>query len=158
MTGSHQRFRASPMGESGGLTGFGLAEDGVSVHIDRDGHTQEHAPDTKEAVAEVQNNQRQDRVELQNGGTNVGVAEIIKRAVNIPVIVVGGIKSIDEINDIINNKKADFVSMCRPFIIEPNIIKKFKNSIQTKSKCINCNICAIAQEERPIKCYYGKVK
>lgn len=88
---------------------------------------------------------------------NLDAAEQIKKAVNIPVIVVGGIHNLDDINDIIANGKTDFVSMSRPFIIEPNIVGKFKNGTQTQSKCIMCNYCAIIGEEQPLKCYYGKL-
>ncbi len=88
---------------------------------------------------------------------NVDFAKEIKKNVKIPVIVVGGIKSIDSIISIISENKADFVSMCRPFIIEPNIVKKFKEGTQTKSKCINCNYCLIAMEEITLKCFHGKL-
>lgn len=88
---------------------------------------------------------------------NLDSAKEIKRHVGIPVIVVGGIRKIEDIRDIIENNKCDFVSMSRPFIIEPNIVSKFKEGIQTESKCINCNYCQIGIEERPFKCYYGKI-
>lgn len=88
---------------------------------------------------------------------NLKNAEEIKKNVKIPVIVVGGIKSIDEINDIIENEKCDYVSMSRPFIIEADIVKKLMNGTQRESKCINCNCCiANAINEKPLKCYYGK--
>lgn len=89
---------------------------------------------------------------------NVDSAAEIKKNVNIPVIVVGGIRKLSEIEDIITNKKADFVSMSRPFIIEPNIIKKFKENIQTESKCLNCNFCICGIESETLKCFYGKLK
>jgi 2,4-dienoyl-CoA reductase-like NADH-dependent reductase (Old Yellow Enzyme family) len=89
---------------------------------------------------------------------NVAAARRIKQSVSIPVIVVGGITNIDEITEIITNNSADFVSMCRPFIIEPDLVKKFQQGKQGTSKCIACNYCMIAAEERPLRCYYGKVK
>lgn len=88
---------------------------------------------------------------------NLDAATRIKETVSIPVIVVGGINNIDDINDIIKNKNMDFVSMCRPFIIEPDIVNKFNKGTQTKSKCIMCNHCIMIAEERPLKCYYGRV-
>ncbi len=88
---------------------------------------------------------------------NVLYAKQIKEQVTIPVIVVGGIKTLDTINSIITEKKADFVSMCRPFIIEPNIVKKFENGTQTNSQCIDCNYCGVAQEEKSLRCYKGKL-
>jgi 2,4-dienoyl-CoA reductase-like NADH-dependent reductase (Old Yellow Enzyme family) len=88
---------------------------------------------------------------------NLEAAVQIKMAVNIPVIVVGGINKMEDINCIIENNNIDFVSMSRPFIIEPDIVNKFSKGIQTKSKCIMCNYCAIIAEEEPLKCHYGRL-
>lgn len=88
---------------------------------------------------------------------NLDAAIQIKHAVDIPVIVVGGINNMDDINAIIGNSKIDFVSMCRPFIIEPEIVSKFQKGTQTKSKCIMCNYCGIIAEEQTLKCHYGKL-
>jgi 2,4-dienoyl-CoA reductase-like NADH-dependent reductase (Old Yellow Enzyme family) len=89
---------------------------------------------------------------------NVAAAERIKNAVSIPVIAIGGIRSKDDIIDIIENRKADMVSMCRPFIIEPNIVRKFEDGTQDESRCINCNYCLMAAQVNPLKCYYGKIR
>lgn len=86
---------------------------------------------------------------------NLKSAVQIKKEVEIPIILVGGISNIDDINLIIN-KKIDLVSMSRPFIIEPGIVNKFKESNQRSSKCLKCNICLFAGENKPLKCYYGK--
>ncbi|MFH1384268.1 MAG: NADH:flavin oxidoreductase [Candidatus Omnitrophota bacterium] len=86
---------------------------------------------------------------------NVEAAAVIKREVSIPVIVVGGIRAIGDISNIIENGKADFVSMCRPFISEPDIVKKFEDDRQKVSKCISCCNCAILLEENPIRCCYS---
>ena len=53
---------------------------------------------------------------------------------------------------------ADYVSMSRPFIIEPDIVKKFKNKEQRESRCIDCGYCHIGTAGNALKCYYGKVK
>ncbi|MBN1829273.1 MAG: NADH:flavin oxidoreductase [Deltaproteobacteria bacterium] len=88
---------------------------------------------------------------------NLDSALQIKKAVAIPVIVVGGINNIGDIDDIVANKGIDFVSMCRPFIIEPDIANKFNKGIQSASKCILCNYCTILTEAKPLRCYYGKL-
>jgi 2,4-dienoyl-CoA reductase-like NADH-dependent reductase (Old Yellow Enzyme family) len=87
---------------------------------------------------------------------NLDAAIQIKNNLSIPVIVVGGINDLNDIKDIIEND-TDYVSMCRPFIIEPNIVRKFKQGVQTRSKCIMCNNCTIIAEEKPLKCYHGKL-
>ena len=88
---------------------------------------------------------------------NLDAAMSIRNAVNIPVIVVGGISNIEEIDDIINNDKCDIVSMSRPFIVESDLVNKFKTRKQTQAKCIQCNFCIIGSESGPLRCYYGKL-
>lgn len=89
---------------------------------------------------------------------NVDNAEKIKSAVSIPIIVVGGIHRLRDMRDIILKNKADFVSMCRPFICEPNLVKKLKDGVQTESKCIMCNYCGLVIEKESTKCLMGKIK
>ncbi|MBN1995340.1 MAG: NADH:flavin oxidoreductase [Anaerolineae bacterium] len=88
---------------------------------------------------------------------NVPAAQTIKTAVSLPVIVVGGIRTLDEIQDIISNHKADLVSLSRPFILEPTLVQKFKSGKQTEAKCISCCHCALGIEEEPLRCYYGRL-
>jgi 2,4-dienoyl-CoA reductase-like NADH-dependent reductase (Old Yellow Enzyme family) len=89
---------------------------------------------------------------------NVPAAQAIKSAISIPLIVVGGIRTLDEIKDIITGQKADLVSLSRPFILEPTLVEKFKSGKQTEAKCISCSYCALGIEEEPLRCYYGKFK
>ncbi len=88
---------------------------------------------------------------------NLDAAMAIKEAVNIPVIVVGGITNLEQIDDIINNNKCDAVSLSRPFILEPDIVGKFKTGKQTRAKCIQCNFCIIGLESGSLRCFYGKL-
>jgi 2,4-dienoyl-CoA reductase-like NADH-dependent reductase (Old Yellow Enzyme family) len=88
---------------------------------------------------------------------NLPHAEEIKKHVSIPVIVVGGIRKLEDIKNIIEQERCDFVSMSRPFIIEPDLVKKFKEGRQKESKCINCNYCLIGTEKHPLKCYCGRI-
>lgn len=88
---------------------------------------------------------------------NVENASIIKKNVSVPVIAVGGIHRAGDMENILSEGKADFVSMCRPFICEPDLAKKLKNG-QSEAKCIMCNYCGLVIEKEPTRCLYGKVK
>ena len=88
---------------------------------------------------------------------NVDAAVQIKKNVGIPVIVVGGIHKLTDIEDIICNKGIDYIAMCRPFIIEPTIVKKFQEDKQSESRCINCSYCLMGVMSAPLRCYYGKI-
>ncbi|MEE9201209.1 MAG: NADH:flavin oxidoreductase [Candidatus Brocadiales bacterium] len=74
-------------------------------------------------------------------GYFVSSAEKIKRAVSVPVIVVGGIRSIGVMESIIRENKADLISMSRPFIREPDLVERLKKGLATKAACISCNQC-----------------
>lgn len=89
---------------------------------------------------------------------NVENAAKIKAAVSIPVIVVGGIHKTDDMNRILESGRADAVSMCRPFICEPNLARKLLDGTQTEAKCLMCNFCGLVIEKGETKCLYGKVK
>jgi 2,4-dienoyl-CoA reductase-like NADH-dependent reductase (Old Yellow Enzyme family) len=89
---------------------------------------------------------------------NVNSAERIKKNVDIPVIVVGGIRTLSDIENIIETRGIDFVSMCRPFIIEPNIVNKFQEHKAIESKCIDCGYCLLGVGTKKLKCYFGKIE
>lgn len=89
---------------------------------------------------------------------NAVSASKIKNNVSIPVIAVGGIHRLDDMEHIVSNNMADFISMCRPFICEPNLITKFMNGTQRQAKCIMCNYCGLVIEKENTKCLYGKIK
>ena len=89
---------------------------------------------------------------------NVNSAERIRKNLDIPVIVVGGIRKLSDIENIIETRGIDFVSMCRPFIIEPNIVNKFQERKATKSKCIDCGYCLLGVGTKKLKCYFGKIE
>ena len=88
-------------------------------------------------------------------GYNVAAAEIIKPVIgNIPLIVVGGMRKTNHMEEVINNGLADFISMCRPFIREPKIVKKIKEGKTDSVACVSCNRCfAAAANYIPVYCY-----
>lgn len=89
---------------------------------------------------------------------NVTNAERIKASTELDVIAVGGIHKLEDMHDIVKSGKADAISMCRPFICEPNLAKKLKDGTQTEAKCIMCNYCGLVIEKGETKCLYGKIK
>jgi len=89
---------------------------------------------------------------------NVSHAARIKQAVSIPVIAVGGIHRLSDMENIIETGSADFISMCRPFICEPNLAKKLKEGTQKEAKCMMCNYCGLVIEKGETKCLMGNIK
>jgi 2,4-dienoyl-CoA reductase-like NADH-dependent reductase (Old Yellow Enzyme family) len=68
-------------------------------------------------------------------------SKAIKKAVNIPVILVGGIRSLSVMEHLLENGFADMVSMSRAFICEPDLVLQLKSGKATKARCVSCNLC-----------------
>ena len=68
-------------------------------------------------------------------------AAAVKKAVSIPVMEVGGIRSLKTAQEIVNSGDADLISMCRPFIREPGIISRWWKGNDVPSSCTDCNKC-----------------
>ena len=59
--------------------------------------------------------------------------------------------------DVIEKQYADFISMSRPFIREPFLVKGFKEGKKDKVACISCNRCLGAlPNDYPVRCYTNK--
>lgn len=83
-------------------------------------------------------------------------AKEFKEVVDIPVILVGGHRTPDMMAKIIETKSADFISMSRPFIREPGLVKRWKDGDLEKAKCVSCNLCFENWIFRPLRCYVEK--
>jgi len=76
-----------------------------------------------------------------------------KSQVDIPVMMVGGLRNLELMEDIIRCGEADFISLCRPLIREPDLIRVWGRSRQHKPACISCNLCFEALlDMRPLGC------
>ncbi len=77
----------------------------------------------------------------EDEGYLADIAAFFKRSVGTPIITVGGIRSLKVINDILSERRADYVAMSRPFIREPDLINKWKSDESAEATCISCNGC-----------------
>ncbi len=79
-------------------------------------------------------------------------AAAVKHAVNVPVILVGGIRSPQLAQSIIDSGDADMISMSRPLIREPDLVNRWQKETKA-AKCISCNQCrAGIGKGQPLEC------
>lgn len=104
-----------------------------------------------------------DSVEVSGNGTSVGgirahvnegyfvpAAELVADAVNCPVIVVGGFRSLDTMEETINNSKIELISLSRPLLREPDLPLKMQADSSYLSKCVSCNRCYSSDQHKCI--------
>jgi 2,4-dienoyl-CoA reductase-like NADH-dependent reductase (Old Yellow Enzyme family) len=73
-------------------------------------------------------------------GVHVYLATAIRDVVDVPVICSDNIRNLEYANNIISEKKADLVAICRPQVADPFFIKKSLNN-QFYTECNDCGNC-----------------
>ena len=68
-------------------------------------------------------------------------AKALKAEAKGTVILVGGLRSFSKIEEVLISKSADFVSMCRPLIRQPDLPSLWRSGGRDRAECISCNAC-----------------
>lgn len=68
-------------------------------------------------------------------------AKDLKRQVDVPLILVGGNRSYAVAERLVQEGIADYISMSRPFIREPDLINRWKSGDLSKATCVSDNMC-----------------
>ncbi len=86
---------------------------------------------------------------------NLDAAKLIKPNINgVPLMLVGGIRTVSKMEETVQSGFADFISMSRPFIREPNLVNRIKTKKIDRVSCESCNRClAAVPNDIPVKCY-----
>jgi 2,4-dienoyl-CoA reductase-like NADH-dependent reductase (Old Yellow Enzyme family) len=119
MNGSDDPFDGYPI-EEGAWVAKRLAEEGIDA-------------------IEISGMKSTRTFKLANEGYFAGNAKRIKREIgDTPLISVGGHRTYSKIQHL--REFVDFVSLSRPFIREPDLIRKFKEG-KERADCISCTKC-----------------
>ncbi|MSP51876.1 MAG: NADH:flavin oxidoreductase [Alphaproteobacteria bacterium] len=76
-----------------------------------------------------------------------------KRHAKLPVILVGGIRRTETMTDIVVSGDADFISMARPFIREPDLPNQIRAGRRGLVDCVSCNICVDHEGTDATRCW-----
>ena len=80
-------------------------------------------------------------------------AAALKRVVSVPVIEVGGIRSLETAQSIVGSGDADLLSICRPLIRQPDLIARWQRGEKSPATCISCGRCqALVGRGEPLEC------
>ena len=80
-------------------------------------------------------------------------AKEIKKRIKVPLILVGGVNSIELIEEILNDGDADFVAFSRPLIREPDLPNRWIKGIGSPTvDCDYCNSCLMTLAKSGLFC------
>jgi 2,4-dienoyl-CoA reductase-like NADH-dependent reductase (Old Yellow Enzyme family) len=70
-------------------------------------------------------------------------ARVFKTKLDIPLALVGGIRSFEVAEGLVKEGVADFVSLSRPLIREPGLVNRWKSGDRTRATCVSDNRCFV---------------
>ena len=70
-------------------------------------------------------------------------ARSFKAKLRVPLILVGGNRSFQVAERLVNEGVADYISMCRPLIREPDLINRWRAGDLSKAACLSDNMCFV---------------
>lgn len=93
-------------------------------------------------------------VEVSGNGTSVagvrpgigeayfrGFGAVAAQELSVPVILVGGMRSGETIQSVLDRTDVEFVSLSRPLLREPDWPNKLQEGSSSQSTCVSCNRC-----------------
>jgi len=81
------------------------------------------------------------------------LAQRARECTSLPIALVGGFRSLQVMEDVLEAGDADFISMCRPLICEPDLPKRLRQGLQERSSCISGNRCWPERPGEGIGCH-----
>jgi 2,4-dienoyl-CoA reductase-like NADH-dependent reductase (Old Yellow Enzyme family) len=79
-------------------------------------------------------------------------ARAVRAAVGVPVILVGGLRSLDVMERLVEEGACDMVSLCRPLIRRPDLVNAFGEGRTRRADCVSCNKC---YDRRGFRCVFA---
>lgn len=85
----------------------------------------------------------------KNNNYYMARAKAVRAAVKIPLILVGGVRTQANMEEVLSSGM-DFISMARPFIAQPDLIRHLEAG--EDAKCVSCSKCFILWEREGRRC------
>jgi len=80
------------------------------------------------------------------------LAQQARPATRLPIVLVGGFRSRSVMEDVLAAGDADFISLSRPLICEPDFPNRLRLGLQERSRCISAGSCWSEEEGGGIAC------
>jgi 2,4-dienoyl-CoA reductase-like NADH-dependent reductase (Old Yellow Enzyme family) len=81
------------------------------------------------------------------------IARKARYVTDLPILLVGGMRSREVMERVLEEGSADVISLCRPLIREPDLPNRLRDG-QREATCVSCNQCWPREGELGISCHY----
>lgn len=71
----------------------------------------------------------------------LSLAQKARQSTSLPISLVGGLRSRPVMEKVLADGDADFISLCRPLISQPDLPNLLRDGLKEKSRCIASNNC-----------------
>lgn len=68
-------------------------------------------------------------------------AALCRSMTDMPLMLVGGIRSLDVARELVRTGLVDYISLCRPLICEPGLIRRWREGDVRPAECVSDNAC-----------------
>jgi 2,4-dienoyl-CoA reductase-like NADH-dependent reductase (Old Yellow Enzyme family) len=80
-------------------------------------------------------------------------AQTLRRSADTTVLLAGGMRTTETMDEVIASGDADFVGMARPFIREPDIAAQIAAGRTGRVDCTSCNLCLRHEGHHSLRCW-----
>jgi 2,4-dienoyl-CoA reductase-like NADH-dependent reductase (Old Yellow Enzyme family) len=75
-----------------------------------------------------------------------------RKELSLPLILVGGMRTVKDMQKVLDEGLADAISMCRPFIMNPHLVSDLRRGLLDSTRCTSCNECMATMGEGQLHC------
>ncbi|MBU1048971.1 NADH:flavin oxidoreductase [Candidatus Bipolaricaulota bacterium] len=79
-------------------------------------------------------------------------AQAVRQVAQLPILLVGGMRSLATMEAVLASGDAQFISMCRPLICEPDLPNRLAAGLQSAAACVSKNRCWPRKDDLGISC------
>jgi 2,4-dienoyl-CoA reductase-like NADH-dependent reductase (Old Yellow Enzyme family) len=80
-------------------------------------------------------------------------AQRVRAGVDTKIVLVGGLRRVETMERILEAGDADFISMARPFIREPDLVRRLEAGTTDQVACVSCNMCLMHEDIHGLRCW-----
>jgi 2,4-dienoyl-CoA reductase-like NADH-dependent reductase (Old Yellow Enzyme family) len=80
-------------------------------------------------------------------------AHALRAKVDTTIVLVGGLRRTETMEEILASGDADFLALARPFVREPDLVRQLANGRRGRVDCTSCNLCLMHDGYHSLRCW-----